>query len=202
MYYSINTNRDYLKLNRSLGENPRSVLVRNICDNAKVNFISTFKNRKKLVVLPDERSAILFCEDYKFYDKNVYYFGEKDFLFEEASLDSEKIIKDRVNILKRLLNGENITVVATIGSTLEKLPTLDNLLDRVIKLKVNGGIYFEKLIERLISIGYVRVGEVEVEGEFAVRGGIIDIYDIGSSEPIRVEFVGDVIESIRHYNLE
>ena len=78
MYYNINSNRDYLKLKKCLGENPRSVLVRNICDNAKVNFIATFADKRKLVVLPDERSAILFYEDGKFYDGNIYYFGEKD----------------------------------------------------------------------------------------------------------------------------
>ena len=98
MYYNINSNRDYLKLKKCLGENPRSVLVRNICDNAKVNFVATFVDKQKLVVLPDERSAILFYEDCKFYDKNVYYFGEKDLLFAGACLDDEKLTRDRINI--------------------------------------------------------------------------------------------------------
>ena len=87
MFYSIKRNRDYLKLKKCLGENPRSVLVRNICDNAKVNFIATFTGYKKLVVLPDERSAILFYEDGKFYDQDIYYFGEKDLLFASVSVE-------------------------------------------------------------------------------------------------------------------
>ena len=91
MYYNINSNRDYLKLKRCLGENPRSVLVRNICNNAKVNFIATFGDKQKLVVLPDERSAILFYEDGKFYDKDIFYFGEKDLLFASASIDDETV---------------------------------------------------------------------------------------------------------------
>ena len=100
-----------MKLKKCLGENPRSVLVRNICDNAKVNFIATFGDRQKLVVLPDERSAILFYEDGKFYENNIYYFGEKDLLFASASVDDEKLLKDRTIVLKKLLSKEKITVV-------------------------------------------------------------------------------------------
>ena len=191
-----------MKLKKSLGENPRSVLVRNICNNAKVNFIATFSDKQKLVVLPDERSAILFYEDGKFYEKNIFYFGEKDLLFASASIDDEKLLKDRTNILRKLLNKEKITVVTTISACLEKLPSLDNIMDRIIKINVNAEIPFENLITKLIDNGYKRVSEVEVPGEFSVRGGIIDIYEVSSDDPIRIEFIGDIIESIRYFNIE
>ena len=202
MYYNINSNRDYLKLKKCLGENPRSVLVRNICDNAKVNFIATFADKRKLVVLPDERSAILFYEDGKFYDGNIYYFGEKDLLFAGASVDDEKLLKDRTNILRKLLNKEKITVVTTISACLEKLPSLDNILGRIINLKENDECEFEELIRKLSSIGYTRVSEVEVPGEFAVRGSIIDIYNISDDNPLRLDFFGDLLEKISFFNLD
>ena len=202
MFYNINRNRDYLKLKKCLGENPRSVLVRNICDNAKVNFIATFANVRKLIVLPDERSAILFYEDCKFYDKNVYYFGEKDLLFAGACLDDEKLTRDRISILRKLLNKENITVVTTISACLEKLPSLDSILDKIIKLKEGKEYEFDKLISNLTSIGYTRTSEVETIGEFAVRGGIIDIFNVTSEDPIRIDFFGDTIDSISYYNIE
>ena len=201
MYYNINSNRDYLKLKKSLGENPRFVLVRNICNNAKVNFVSTFSERQKLVVLPDERSAILFYEDGKFYDKNIYYFGEKDLLFASASIDDEKLLRDRTNILKRLLNKEKITVVTTISATLEKLPAMSNIMEKTIRLATNKETTFETFISKLIDIGYKRTSEVELVGEFSVRGGIIDIYEVSLDDPIRIEFIGDVVESIRYYNI-
>ena len=191
-----------MKLKKCLGENPRSVLVRNICDNAKVNFIATFGDCQKLVVLPDERSAILFYEDGKFYEKDIYYFGEKDLLFASASVDDEKLLKDRIVVLKKLLNNENITVVTTISACLEKLPSLDNVTERIIKLTTNKESVYEELITKLVDIGYERVSEVETYGEFAVRGGIIDIFEVSSEEPIRIEFVGDIVESIRHFNIE
>ena len=176
--------------------------MRNICDNAKVNFVATFADRQKLVVLPDERSAILFYEDGKFYDKNIYYFGEKDLLFAAASVDDEKLLKDRTIVLKKLLNKENITLVTTISACLEKLPSLDNVLDRIIRVSKNKEILYDEFISKLIELGYERVSEVEVPGEFAVRGGIIDIYEVSNDDPIRIEFVGDVVESIRHFNIE
>ena len=202
MYYNINSNRDYLKLKKSLGENPRFVLVRNICDNAKVNFVATFADVQKLIVLPDERSAILFYEDGKFYDKNIYYFGEKDLLFATACIDDEKLLKDRTNILKKLLNKEKITVVTTISATLEKLPSLNRIMDKIISVSVNKETPFETFISKLIDIGYKRVSEVEVPGEFSVRGGIIDIYEASLDDPVRVEFIGDIVESIRYFNIE
>lgn len=202
MFYNINTNRDYLKLKKSLGENPRSVLVRNICDNAKVNFIATFSDKQKLVVLPDERSAILFYEDGKFYDDDIYYFGEKDLLFTYASIDDEKLLKARTNVLKKLLRKERITLVTTISACLEKLPSMNNILDRIIKVSVNMELPFESLITKLIDVGYVRTSEVEVPGEFSVRGGIVDIFEVTKDDPIRIEFVGDMIESIRFFNLD
>ena len=202
MYYNINSNRDYLKLKKSLGENPRYVLVRNICNTAKVNFVATFADVQKLVVLPDERSAILFYEDGKFYDKNIYYFGEKDLLFASASIDDETLFRDRTNILKKLLNNEKITVVTTISACLEKLPSFNNIMQRIIKLSVNKETKYEEFISKLIDIGYVRTSEVEVPGEFSVRGGIIDIYEVSLDNPIRIEFVGDIVESIRYFNID
>ncbi len=201
MYYNINSNRDYLKLKKSLGENPRFVLVRNICNNAKVNFVSTFSEKQKLIVLPDERSAILFYEDGKFYDKNIYYFGEKDLLFATASIDDEKILRDRTNILKRLLNKERITVVTTISATLEKLPSISNVLDKTIKVVANKEIAFETFVSKLINIGYKRVSVVESVGEFSIRGGIVDIYEVSLDDPVRIEFIGDIVESIRYFNI-
>ncbi|MBP3200696.1 MAG: transcription-repair coupling factor [Lachnospiraceae bacterium] len=201
MYYNINSNRDYLKLKKSLGENPRFVLVRNICNNAKVNFVSTFSEKQKLIVLPDERSAILFYEDGKFYDKNIYYFGEKDLLFATASIDDEKILRDRTNILKRLLNKEKITVVTTISATLEKLPSISNVLAKTIKVVANKEIAFETFVSKLINIGYKRVSVVESVGEFSIRGGIVDIYEVSLDDPVRIEFIGDIVESIRYFNI-
>ena len=201
MYYNINSNRDYLKLKKSLGENPRFVLVRNICNNAKVNFVSTFSEKQKLIVLPDERSAILFYEDGKFYDKNIYYFGEKDLLFATASIDDEKILRDRTNILKRLLNKEKITVVTTISATLEKLPSISNVLDKTIKVVANKEIAFETFVSKLINIGYKRVSVVESVSEFSIRGGIVDIYEVSLDDPVRIEFIGDIVESIRYFNI-
>ena len=202
MFYNINSNRDYLKLKKCLGENPRSVLVRNICDNAKVNFVTTFYDKKKLIVLPDERSAIQFYEDGKFYDKNIFYFGEKDLLFANASVDDEVLNKNRINILRKLINKEKITVVTTISACLEKLPSLDNILNKIIKIDLQTEVGFENLISSLISNGYQRVSEVEAPGEFAVRGGIIDIFEVSKDDPIRIDFVGDLVESIKYFNIE
>ena len=61
-------------------------------------------------------------------------------------------------------------------------------------------IGIDRFIERLVTIGYERLGQVEGIGQFAVRGGIVDIYPIGSDSAYRIEFFGDEIDSIRVFD--
>ena len=200
MYNYIKKNREYENLILSLNESPRSIFVRNICDNAKVFFTSTFSINKKLIVLPDERSAILFYEDYRFYDKEVYFFNERDLLFDITNY-SEDIDKNRMNIIKKLTENNKITVVATISSLIEKYEDIKNSFLVSLKLKVGEKFGFDNLISELIKFGYSRTSEVEIVGEFAVRGGIIDIYEFTKDNPIRIEFFDDEIVSIRHFDI-
>lgn len=202
MFYNIKSNRDYLKLKKSLLENPRSILVRNICDSAKICFIQTFDTSTKLIVVPDERTAMFFYEDFKFYDKNVYYFYEKDLLFENSNVDEDKIIRARTNIILKLLNNEKITVITTISSVLEKMTTIENLKNSIVKLEKGIEFGFDTFIKKLIEIGYVRVSEIETIGEFAVHGGIIDIYPINYENPIRIDFFDNIIDVIKFFNIE
>ena len=200
MYNYLEKNREYINLNLSLEENPRLVFVRNICDNAKVFFTSTFSSDKKLIVLPDERSAVLFYEDYKFYDKDVEFFNERDLLFDITNY-SEDIDKNRMNIIKKMGESNRLTVITTISCLLEKYEDIKNTFDTSIKLKVGDKFDFDSLIYELTKFGYSRTKEIEVVGEFAVRGGIIDIYEYTKDNPIRLEFFDDEIVSIRYFDV-
>ena len=195
-------NKTFSEVKGALSQNPRCVLVQNMCDSGKIFFLSTFKNINKLVVLSDERTALNFYDNLKFYENDVYFFNEHDLLFGEGSLDKGKVDKNRLTILNKLLSGEKITIVTTILALIEKLPEVKGLIDSIIEINKGEEFGFEKLIKLLISIGYDRTSEVEKEGEFSVHGGIIDIFDIDKENPIRIEFFDDNIESIRFYNID
>ncbi|MCQ2609750.1 MAG: hypothetical protein MJ151_03040, partial [Lachnospiraceae bacterium] len=140
MFNFLNDNSEYKELRLALDKKSRSISVHNICDNAKVFLVSTFDKMQKLVVLSSEEEALSFFDAYKYYDDNVYYYTERDLLFEKNDKDNETIDKNRINILTRLSNKENITVIATISSLLEKIPKMDMLLQNTININTNDNI--------------------------------------------------------------
>lgn len=180
----------------------KTILVKSICDSAKIYFASLFNCDKRLIILADERSAYNFYNDYKFYDKNVYYFEENDILFSDANIDKDNTFKNRINIIKKLINNEKITIISTIQTVMEKMVKYEDILKDSIDIKINDVIDYENLIRQLVEYGYERNTEVEVIGDYSIRGGIIDIFDYKYEMPIRIELFDNVVESIRFFNLE
>ena len=195
-------NSKFNEINNRLNEKDKTILIKSICDSAKIYFASVFNYKKKLIILPDDRMAYNFYNDYKFYDKDVYYFEENDMLFSNANIDKDNTLKNRMNIIKKIIEDDKITVISTIQTVLEKLTKYEDILKKSIELKINDEINFDDLIKELIEYGYERNSEVEVVGDFAIRGGIIDIFEYNYDMPIRIEFFDNKIESIRFFNIE
>ena len=93
-------------------------------------------------------------------------------------------------------------VVAPIQAFLQPVPTAEVLARSSRRLKVGDSVPVEELTAWLIEKGMARVEVVEVAGEFSVRGGILDVFPPDASDPIRVEFFGDEVESIRPFDAE
>ena len=202
MYNYLLDTKNYRNITSPLIEKSGSVLVRNICDSGKIYLSSSIQSKYKLYITKDEKEALKVYEDYKFYDKNVYYFNEKDLLFNEQSIDNDKTEKSRFDIINKLVNKEKITVVATIQSIIEKIPKFGIFEEDNIKLRIKDEFNFNDFQKRIIELGYERSAEVENVGDYTVRGSVIDIYDEYYQYPIRLEFFGDNIESIRYFNVE
>jgi transcription-repair coupling factor (superfamily II helicase) len=93
-------------------------------------------------------------------------------------------------------------VVAPIQAFLQPVPTAEVLAKSSRRIKVGDSVPVEELTAWLIGKGMARVEVVEVAGEFSVRGGILDVFSPDASDPIRVEFFGDEVESIRPFDGE
>lgn len=202
MYNYLINNKQYNIFINELNSGHNEFYVEDISDAGKIYFVSTIDIKKKLVVVPDETTAISFFNDYKFYDKNVYLFPEKDILFSDVNIDNDKIYVDRMNIIRKILSDEKITVITTIQSVREKLIKYDNFSKRITYIEKNRNYNFEGFIKKIFELGYERVKTVENINEFSIRGGIIDIYDPSYQDPIRIEFFGDDIESIRYFDID
>ncbi|RKY56825.1 MAG: transcription-repair coupling factor [Candidatus Neomarinimicrobiota bacterium] len=82
----------------------------------------------------------------------------------------------------------------------QKVPDKVGLRENILRFSVGNEMSYSSLSERLVKMGYQRSGATEYCGEFAIRGGIIDIYAYGETYPFRIEFFGDSIESVRRFN--
>lgn len=160
------------------------------------------KKGTRLIVVADEKRARDMVRDFKFYDKNVYYYPAKDLLFYYADIHNNTTVKNRIEIFERLANGEPTTVVTTIEGLMDKLPPLEEVLNNNMTLAVGDTVDIKELSRKLTTLGYEKVTMVETAGQFSVRGGIVDIYPLTEECPYRVEFWGDDIESIRSFDVE
>ena len=140
-----------------------------------------------LILADDERNAKEIYEDYRFYDKNVYFYPAKDLLFFQADIHGNLLIRQRMRVIRALLEQEEVTVVTSIDGCMDFLMPLEKIRSRLLHFKSDSVIDLDQLKEELVELGYERTGQVELPGQFSVRGGIIDIYPLTEDNPWRIE---------------
>ena len=155
-----------------------------------------------LIISEDERSAKQIYEDYRFYDKNVYYYPARDLLFFQADIHGNLLIRQRMQVIRALLTSEEITVVTSVDGCMDFLAPLEEIRKQLLYFRNDSQLDIDKLKTSLVSMGYERVGQVEMPGQFSVRGGIIDIYSLTEENPWRIELWGDEIDSIRSFDTQ
>ena len=156
----------------------------------------------RLILAEDERRAREIYEDYRFYDRKVYSYPAKDLLFFQADIHGNLLIRQRMKVIKALLEEKELTVVTSIDGCMDFLESLGKIKEQLIHYESDSTVDIEQLKNQLVALGYERVGQVEMPGQFSVRGGIVDIYCLTEENPWRIEFWGDEIDSIRSFDPE
>ena len=156
----------------------------------------------RLILAEDERRAREIYEDYRFYDRKVYSYPAKDLLFFQADIHGNLLIRQRMKVIKALLEEKELTVVTSIDGCMDFLESLGKIKEQLIHYESDSTVDIEQLNNQLVALGYERVGQVEMPGQFSVRGGIVDIYCLTEENPWRIEFWGDEIDSIRSFDPE
>jgi transcription-repair coupling factor (superfamily II helicase) len=111
-----------------------------------------------------------------------------------------QVASTRATALAAVASGEARIVVASAAALLPRLAPPAQLVAAIVDLLPGTEIEPQLLAERLTEGGFTRQDPVDEHGEFCVRGGIVDVYPPGDQEPIRVEFIGDTVESLRRYD--
>ena len=178
-------------------------VINGLNDELKSIYIYNFfkkSNKSILVVTNSLYEANKFYKSLSFYSKDILFFPMDDFLTSEALAISPELKISRLETLNNL-DGNKIVVTNLMG-LLRYLPSKSIYLNSFINLSIGNEYDMNKLIDDLYRIGYSRETYVNKTGEFAVRGFVIDIFPISYSYPIRIEFFGDEIDTIKSFDLE
>ena len=165
---------------------------------------SYFQQHKKnlLIVVDSLFEANQLYSNLSNYEENVYLFPMDDFLTSEALAISPDLMITRLETIRMILSRESSIVITNLMGYLRFLPNKETYFNHILSLKVGDVISPEKLVEKLISIGYTRDTIVNKTGEVGVRGFVIDVFPIDEENPVRIEFFDDEIESIRFFDAD
>ena len=206
----VNNTAAVEQLNKELGKDGgRTVLISGCIDTQKVHISSAIASGYKymLIVTSDEAKARKMCDDASFFNREAIYYPAKDAIFYSADVHGNQITGERLRCISRIINhsstGEGVlTVVTTMDGIADRLIPVERFKEAVITLDYSSEIEPEKLAKKLVAMGFVRTGMVEDKGQFAIRGGIIDIFSYTDEAPVRIELWDTEVDSIRMFDVE
>ena len=197
----MQTNNKFAEFIEDIKNKKGPICVSGLSDVYKAQLIGATKEKLKntcLIITYNEIQAKKIYDDVKQFEKNTFIFNKKDIVTYDYEVESYDNLYERIKVLNEL--NKKCIVITTIEAAMQKMIPKEVLYKNKIKLKVGDTIDTEELKEKLISMGYERTELTEGNGQFCIRGGIIDI-SISENLGVRIELWGDDIDSIRYFNL-
>ena len=169
--------KDYETIEKRLPDLKGAIEISGCMDAQKAHLIYGVGERacSRFIVTFQEQKAKELYEDYRFFDEDVLYFPAKDVLFYQSDLRGNALTRERLSVLQALLESQPVTVITTFDALMNRMSTPKQFCAAVRRFAVGDEIDAEKLKSELVAIGYQREYQASVPGQFAVRGGIVDI---------------------------
>ena len=158
-----------------------------------------------VVVANDPRQADQLEAEIRYFadtDLPVSHFVEWETLPYDSFSPHQDIISQRLRVIATLPQMKNGIVIVSGPSLLQRLPPVDYVAARTLVLQASQTLDRQDFINALTAAGYLRIPQVEEHGEFAVRGSLIDVFPMGSDQPVRIDFFDDEIETLRYFDAE
>ncbi len=168
-----------------------------------VAIIASKIDRTIWVLSPSVHSQELIYESLLNWQPDALFLPEAEFAAVENILPDPEIASERLALLTKVERelGSPL-IVATRASLDQAAPRRGALQSALVQFRRGANEHMEHVLERLAGAGYERVAQVTARGQFAVRGGIVDLYSWQSPLPVRLEFLGDEIESLREFDID
>ena len=156
----------------------------------------------RVIACSSESKAKQVYEEYRFLDPNTHLYPAKDLLFYQADLRSKELVSQRMEVIQAVAAGEKATVITSFDAFMDSLLPKDEIVEKTVRIANDSTVHLEEMQSRLVALGYDREVQIEAPGQFAVRGGILDVYPLTEELPIRIELWGDEVDSIRTFDVE
>lgn len=191
-----------MELREALQRESNIYEVAGVIDAVKPHLIYalTEEANTKLVVTFDELHARALMEGLSFFEENVLYYPARDLLFYQSDIHGNALTRQRQLVVQALLEKEKVTVVTTIDALMNRIPPMESYQRAIFSIESEGTVDLTKMCKSLTMLGYETVTQVEHPGEFAVRGGIVDIFPLTAEAPVRMELWGDEVDSLRTFD--
>ena len=201
----LNKSKDFVSLSRSIDTLNAPVGALGLSDAAKCFFIHSLceeLGKKAFVLTPDEASAVKMSESLGQLQEGVLLYPSREMTFVEVAGVSREFEHIRLGVLSRIIDGDYSAIVMSAGAACQYTMPPQELKKRTFTLSVNDIIEINELERRLISAGYSRYDQVEGISQFAVRGGIVDIFPAYLDKPVRIELWGDTVYTISSFDID
>lgn len=156
----------------------------------------------RIIVTFHEQKAKELWEEYRFFDPKAAYYPAKDILFYQSDIRGNVLTAERINALKLIAEEKECTIITTFDGLMNPMPSPEKFIQAVRKISVGDTLDMEELTKHLAELGYEKNYQAGTQGEFSVRGGIIDIFPLTEENPFRIELWGDEVDSIRSFDAE
>jgi transcription-repair coupling factor (superfamily II helicase) len=189
-----------------MAERPHCALVKGLAGSADSLLISDLfvaSNRPVLAIVESAKKAETLCDECRTFlgEEAVAFFPSRDAVPYNMKSPFGPTTEARLRVLARLLEGKRIVIIAPASALTQKIPPPKVLFNRIIRLRPGDEVTIDTLARWLTEIGFHRETQVANLGAFAIRGGIVDIYPFLTENPLRLEYWGDAIDSIREFDV-
>ncbi|MDE7222788.1 MAG: transcription-repair coupling factor, partial [Acetatifactor sp.] len=198
----LNDLAEYGQVREDIRRGRTPVALSGCVDSQKLHMIYGLSEglRYKVIVTYSDLKARELYEEYRFYDRNAQLYPAKDLIFFQADIHGNQLTRERVKVLRRIAEGRPLTLITTFAALMTPQVQWDARED-ILTVENGGALDETAFSRRLVDLGYEKVPQVESCGQFSVRGGIIDVYDLTEENPYRIELWGDQVESIRSFDV-
>lgn len=192
---------DYNSAELALNKGKGPIQISGCVDSEKIQLAARLgRGRLCLFVTYSEARATEAADDAAVCCDDVFLYRAKDLLFYQADIAGNLLMRERMDVWEHMLEGGTGMIITTIDACMDMLPSQDVLFSHMIELRTGQPLDLSQLERRLTELGYSREAETDEAGQYAVRGGIIDIFPLTAQLPVRIELWGDEIDMIRTFD--